>query len=109
SVALKDRVVRVAEFPIGIDYLKFSQASRKRAVRKEVRRLKWKYRRKKIILAVDRLDPTKGYLERLNAYQTLLKQSPELHGKVVMVMLAIPSRGDVGAYKKLKKAVDSKI
>lgn len=109
GVALKERAVRVADFPLGIDYLKFSRANKTRAVRKEVRRLRRKYRRYKTILTVDRLDPTKGFLERLDAYRTLLKQEPAMRGKVKMIMLAIPSRGDVEAYKKLKTDVEKRV
>lgn len=109
GIALKERAVRVAEFPIGIDYVKFSRANRTRAVRKEVRRLRRKYRGYKTVLTVDRLDPTKGFLERLNAYKTLLKQEPDMRGKVKMIMLAIPSRGDVEAYKQLKADVEKMV
>ncbi len=100
------RAIRVADFPIGIDYVKFKDAARKSSVIRESQKLKLKYRGKKIILTVDRLDPTKGFVERLKAYKSFLKEAPELHGKVVMVMLAVPSRGDIAAYKKLKASVE---
>src|SRR5690606_10979460 len=75
-------------------------------VKREAQKLKYRHRGKKIILTVDRLDPTKGFVERLKAYQTFLKQAPEIHGKVVMIMLAVPSRGSIDAYKKLKNDVE---
>lgn len=106
GIALEDRVVRVTDFPIGIDYDKFALSGRSRGVQKEVFRLKRKYLGKKIILTVDRMDPTKGFVERLKAYRRLLAQTPELHRKVIMVMLAVPSRSDVAAYQKLKKDVE---
>lgn len=106
GIAYRDRALRVADFPMGIDYVKFSSATLTRDVQTELRRLKRRYSGQKIILTVDRLDPTKGFMERLRAYQSFLNSSPELHGKVVMLMLAVPSRGEIDAYQVLKKRVE---
>jgi trehalose 6-phosphate synthase/phosphatase len=109
GVALKERAVRVADFPIGIDYVKFAAASREKEVQRELHAIQRKYKGKKIILTVDRLDPTKGFMERLDAYETFLTETPALHGKVVMLMLAVPSRGEVEAYRRLKVDVEAKV
>ncbi len=106
KLILPDRVVRVTDFPMGIDYNKFAKATKQRAVRTELLKLRAKYGRKKIILTVDRLDPTKGLVERLEAYREVLKNTPKLHGKVVMVMLAMPSRTEIPEYIALRKRVE---
>lgn len=106
KVTLPTRVIRVTNFPISIDYAKFSKASKLTAVRRERRRLGWKYRGRKVIVTVDRLDPTKGLVERLKAYQKLLKANPQLWNKVVLVMLAVPSRSEIDEYKTLKINVE---
>lgn len=107
TIALSDHVCRVSDFPMGIDYGKFQQAVRTRSVRAAVRRLTYRYRGKKVILSVDRLDPTKGLYERLQAYQQLLASNPGLRRKVVFVMLAVPSRTEIPAYQELKKRVEA--
>ncbi len=109
GVALKERAVRVADFPMGIDYVKFSSANRTREVQSELKTLQKEYKGKKIILTVDRLDPTKGFLQRLDAYETFLGDTPQLHGKVVMLMLAVPSRGEIDAYRDLKENVEKRV
>jgi trehalose 6-phosphate synthase/phosphatase len=109
KVVLPTRIVRVLDFPIGINYHKFAEASKSAAVSREVSRLRWKYRGKKVILTIDRLDPTKGLVERLKAYRTLLEENPTLHSKVIMVMQAMPSRTDVPEYQKLRLDVDELI
>lgn len=109
KVALPTRVVRVVDFPIGINYRKFAEAAQSTEVSLELSKLRWKYRGKKVILTIDRLDPTKGLVERLKAYKTLLAENPSLHRKVVMVMQAMPSRTDVPAYQKLRVDVDALI
>lgn len=106
KLIMADRVVRALDFPMGIDYKKFSQATKRRAVKQELRKLEEKYRGKKVILTVDRLDPSKGIRERVVAYQTLLRENPHLHKKVVMSMLAVPSRTEIAAYQKLKDDVE---
>jgi trehalose 6-phosphate synthase/phosphatase len=106
ELVLPDRVVRVTDFPMGIDYGKYMRATKQRAIKREVFRLRNKYRGKKVILMFDRLDPTKGMVERLKAYQELLRQQPKLRGKVVLVMIAAPSRTEVAAYRNLKKKVE---
>lgn len=109
KVALPTRVVRVLDFPIGINYRKFADASKSSAVSIEVNKLNWKYRGKKIILTIDRLDPTKGLVERLEAYRTLLAENPKVLRKVVLVMQAMPSRTDVPEYQKLRIDVENLI
>lgn len=109
KVALPTRVVRVLDFPIGINYRKFAEASKSAAVALELNKLNWKYRGKKVILTIDRLDPTKGLVERLQAYQTLLAENPAYRHKVTLVMQAMPSRTDVPEYQMLRLDVDDLI
>ena len=109
KVVLSTRVVRVLDFPIGINYRKFSEASQSTATKLELSKLRWKYRGKKVILTIVRLDPTKGLVVRLQAYKTLLAENPLLRKKVVMVMQAMPSRTDVPEYQKLRIDVDTLI
>ncbi len=106
KVVLPERVVRVTDFPIGINYRRFADASRSLEVDVEHQKLRWKYRGRKVILTIDRLDPSKGLVGRLKAYQTLLQENPKLHGKVVMIMQAMPSRTEIPAYQKLRKDVE---
>ncbi len=106
QVLFGERSVIVTDFPMGIDYEKFAKAARSRGVRKEARKYKRKYHGKRIILTVDRLDPTKGVDKRLEAYRDLLESQPKLHGRVVMVMVAVPSRTDIPAYQALAEKMD---
>lgn len=106
TVTVGKRTVRVSDFPMGIDYEKYAGAGRSKVVKQSVKNYRRQYRGKKVIVAVDRLDPSKGLLERLQAYRELLHRYPKLHGKVVFVMVAAPSRTDVPAYQRLAKRLD---
>lgn len=103
ELAIEDRTVRVADFPMGIDYEKYATATKSKAVKEAVRRYRKRYKKLKVIVAVDRLDPTKGLVERLKAYATLLERNPRLRGKVVFSMVAAPSRTDIPVYRQLSK------
>lgn len=104
-----DHLVRIAEFPMGIDYKKYASARKSREVKAAVKRYKKRYKGLKVIAAVDRVDPSKGLLERLSAYKLLLQQNPRLEGKVVFAMIAAPSRTDVPAYQRLSKKLSAAV
>jgi len=106
QVILPARTIRVTDFPMGIDYLKFAHAARLHRVRTERHSLERKYRGQKLILTVDRLDPAKGLIERLEAYEQLLVNGVHLRESVTMLMLVIPSREEVPEYQQLKQHIE---
>jgi trehalose 6-phosphate synthase/phosphatase len=97
--------VRLGVFPMGIDAADFSQ----RAGSPEVQALVDEHRRDgaQLLVGVDRLDYTKGIPRRLLAFEALLLRHPELHGKVRLVQVAVPSRERVEAYREFRQEVDS--
>jgi len=54
---------------------------------------------RKLILRVDRVEPSKNILRGLEAYRTLLTAHPEHRGRVQMLALLVPSRMEVGEYQ----------
>ncbi|GAA4390887.1 bifunctional alpha,alpha-trehalose-phosphate synthase (UDP-forming)/trehalose-phosphatase [Hymenobacter koreensis] len=106
-VEVGQRTVLVDSFPMGIDYDKYATT----AASGEARRLEQEYRQAigedvHVVLSIDRLDYTKGIAERLRAFELLLQTSPELLGKVTLLMLVVPSRDQVEQYKQLKEEID---
>ena len=63
----------------------------------------------KVILGVDRLDYTKGIVERLNAYERLLEEHPWHRERVTMVQIAAPSRTRIPSYVDLKRRVEATV
>lgn len=106
QVSVGERIVRVDSFPMGIDYALFSGAAQDRNVKGEKARYLKKLGKNRVILSVDRLDYTKGITQRLEAFSSFLGRNPEYRGKVTLVLVAVPSRTQVEAYKQLKKQVD---
>ena len=109
SVLLKDRVVVADAFPVSIDYQKFANAIKLPAVKMEIDNIRNHYKDEKIILSVDRLDYSKGILERLEAFDVFLAQNPHSHKKVRLLIVAVPSRVEVEAYKSLRDKIDQAV
>jgi len=101
-----DRKIQTDTFPIGIDYEKFTKTLTTKAVEKESDMISEHYKGMKIILSVDRLDYSKGILQRLEAYELFLSENPEYHKKIVLVMVAVPSRTEVETYKDLRDNIE---
>ena len=59
-----------------------------------------------IILGVDRLDYTKGLVNRFKAFEILLSAHPEYINNAVLLQVAVPSRTDVQEYQDLKDMID---
>lgn len=103
---VENRVVTVGSFPMGINFRKFEDATREDAVERERQELLALLGDRKIILSLDRLDYTKGILNRLNAYRAFLHDNPEWRGKIVLVLVVVPSRDVVTKYAELKTQIE---
>lgn len=109
TVQYKGRKIRVDSFPIGIDFKKFKQALSSDEVVSEKDALAKHYSGKKIILSVDRLDYSKGIMQRLEAFELLLSEKSDYHKKVVLLIVAVPSRTEVASYKDLRDQIEKNV
>lgn len=105
-ITMSDHTVQIGDFPMGIDYHKYSAAGKSKAVKTAVRKYRKRYNKLRVIVAVDRLDPSKGLEQRLEAYRTFLELEPRLRGKIVFSMVAAPSRTDIPEYQNLAKRLE---
>ena len=111
------REVVVNTFPMGIDFEKFQAVSKTHSeidksqygeIRKQLSSHR-EHTNGKLILSIDRLDYTKGILNRIEAFEIFLQRFPEYHEKIRLVMVIVPSRSEVSHYKQLKKKTDESI
>lgn len=108
-MSYKGRKIIADTFPIGIDYDKFTSLLDDKKVKDEIKLIKENYKDQKILVSVDRLDYTKGILQRLEAFELLLEEHTELHQKISLVMIAVPSRTGVETYKTLRDNIELSI
>ena len=115
KITLGIREIVVNTFPMGIDYEKFDVAakvqltkknSRRSELKKQIERHKKASKNSKLILSIDRLDYTKGVINRIKAFEMFLKSHPQYLEKVRLIMLTVPSRSNVPEYKQLKRDTD---
>ncbi len=100
------RTTRVLARPIGIDDCAVGRQARSRRTVQRVERLRQTLKEKTLILGVERMDYTKGILERIRAMERLFELKPELYGQVSLIQIAIPSRMKVQAYRRKKREID---
>jgi len=62
-----------------------------------------------LILSVERLDYTKGTLEKLEAYERLLEEHPELQGKVSLFTVCVPPAKEMTVYRKLQSQIEQAV
>ncbi|PKK93879.1 MAG: bifunctional alpha,alpha-trehalose-phosphate synthase (UDP-forming)/trehalose-phosphatase [Tenericutes bacterium HGW-Tenericutes-6] len=94
-----DRNIAVDAFPMGIDYTFFNEHPAQIKKQNDM----------KIILSVDRLDYTKGIVERLNAYQTFLEIYPKYRKKVKLHLIVAPSRAKLESYDRLHQMIEKRV
>lgn len=106
EIITNDRILKVDSFPMGIDYERYANAIELNEVRRNMALIRRRMGKYKLILSVDRLDYTKGIIQRLEAFEQFLDKYPEYQGKVSLIQVSAPSRTKVYYYQQLKKEVD---
>ncbi|QTX31997.1 trehalose-6-phosphate synthase [Aminithiophilus ramosus] len=96
----------VGALPISIDFAHFEALARSPKAVQTCEELRKAHRGRKIFLGVDRLDYTKGILQRLEAYGRLLEGQETLRESVVFIQILVPSREGVEAYSRLRDEIE---
>jgi alpha,alpha-trehalose-phosphate synthase [UDP-forming] len=108
-VSFAGRTVSVQAFPLGIPADYFAQLAGSSGVQARVRRIRAALNSPIVILGVDRLDYTKGILERVEGFERFLELNPAYHKRVAFVQIAVPSRTKVDDYARLKRQLDESV
>ena len=96
------RRVRLGVFPAEIDAPEFAAAAVRATRGPTVERLRRSLGGQSLILGVDRLDPTKGLVQRLAGYRRFLETEATWHRRVTFLQIAPVSRQDVASYQALR-------
>jgi trehalose 6-phosphate synthase/phosphatase len=117
SITIIDKTVyynnyetKIFSLPLGINYTSYAHHfNRNHILREKKRQLKNAHNVDTIILGIDRLDYTKGILNRLKAFEYFLEKHPEFRQHVVLIQIATPSRYEIEEYHKMKKNIDETV
>jgi trehalose 6-phosphate synthase/phosphatase len=105
-VRWKDRPVRLGVFPMSVDAAGFARRAAANDVLAKVAEFSGQGR---LLVGIDRLDYSKGIPRRLLAIERLLTLHPEWREKVRLIQVAVPSRDNVGAYRRFRREVESSV
>jgi trehalose 6-phosphate synthase len=109
EVHFEGRTSRVASFPLGIPVDYFEDLAASSRTQQKASRIRRGLRSEVVVLGVDRLDYTKGILERLLGFERFLERNPNYHRRVTLVLIAVPSRTKVTEYAALKRQLDEAV
>ncbi|MDD9903349.1 MAG: alpha,alpha-trehalose-phosphate synthase (UDP-forming) [Rhodospirillaceae bacterium] len=98
---------RVQHFPISIETENFTELAEEAEGSNHVRRLVQSMGDGKLILGVDRLDYSKGLINRFQAYEHLLREYPEHCRSATLMQIAPTSRGDVLQYQEIRQELET--
>jgi trehalose-6-phosphate synthase len=108
TISFRDKETLVESYPISIDWPDAAQVAAWPPVAECRRRVVERLNLPAdlcLAVGIDRLDYTKGILERLNAVERLLEKAPEWVGRFVFVQVAAPSRIALEEYRSLQERV----
>jgi trehalose 6-phosphate synthase/phosphatase len=109
TLQYQNRLIQVDLFPIGIDYKKFNNTANDPEVLRYKNEIEKNFDHKKIIFSVDRLDYTKGIMDRLNGFEFFLEQNTQRKENVIFILNVVPSRDEIQAYNERKGQLEEKI
>ena len=100
------RRVRVGAFPVEIEAPEFARTAEAAWHSEPVERLRRSLGERALVIGADRLDPTKGLLQRMAGYRRFLETHEEWLSRVTFLQIAAESRGEVSAYQDLRAALE---
>jgi trehalose 6-phosphate synthase len=104
EIGYEGRRIAVTAAPISVDPSEFDDLAQSEAVLAAERALVAR-RPEKLILRVDRTDPSKNVVRGFRAYELYLEAHPEMHRRVVLLTLLDPSRQDIPEYAEYVGAI----
>ena len=106
TIHVGDRSVHAGAYPIGIDYDAFADAAASPQAKAAFERMRVSAAGRRTIIGVDRLDYSKGLEERFLGYRRFLEDHESCKGKVFLLQIAPPSRGEVATYEVIRERLD---
>ena len=103
------RRVHLGAHPVGLDMQRVEALLSRADVQQQMATLREQLKGTRVLLSVERLDYTKGILERLQAFEHLLDQHPELIGKVSLVTICVPAAREMTIYRTLQNQIEQAV
>lgn len=108
-IEVHGRRIGLGAHPVGLDTERIDRALRH--PRTPIRRatIREEFAGKRLVLSVERLDYTKGTLEKIRAFGDLLDRQPQMRGKVSLVVVCVPAAKEMTVYDELQVQIEQAV
>ncbi|HEY0940952.1 MAG TPA: trehalose-6-phosphate synthase [Steroidobacter sp.] len=105
-ITVGNHSARCGVFPIGVDVDAIQKTVAASQRSEPVRRMVESLLGRKLVIGVDRLDYSKGLVERFAAYEQFLETFPHNCGRITYLQIAPLSRKDVTSYAEIRRKLE---
>tara|TARA_Y100001934_G_scaffold28804_1_gene31470 strand:- start:578 stop:2392 length:1815 start_codon:yes stop_codon:yes gene_type:complete len=109
EIKVNDRKIGLGAHPVGLDLNRVRNALADQSVKERMEILREELMDVRLILSVERLDFTKGIIEKLDAYERMLNEHPELKTKVTLMMVCVPAAAGMTIYEELLSQIEQTV
>ncbi|MGB1906522.1 MAG: alpha,alpha-trehalose-phosphate synthase (UDP-forming), partial [Spongiibacter sp.] len=106
---VNDRIIGLGAHPVGLDIQRVENVLGQPDAQQRMSTLRNELQGKRLVLSVERLDFTKGILEKLGAFERLLTDHGELREKVTLMMICVPAARGMTIYEELQVQIEQTV
>lgn len=106
TISVHGRRIGLGAHPVGLDLTRVAALVESPDCQALMQTLRQQLRGVRVVLSVERLDYTKGTLEKLLAFEALLEAHPELVGKVSLLSVCVPAAREMTIYDELLTQIE---
>ncbi|WP_456400460.1 alpha,alpha-trehalose-phosphate synthase (UDP-forming) [Persephonella sp.] len=100
EIKYEGRSIKIGVFPISIDFEYYNSNAEVSSYEN------FPYKNYRVVLGIDRLDYTKGLLQKIKSFRRFLEKYPQFHKKVILVQAIAPNIKKLPEYDELKKDLE---
>jgi len=101
------QTLRAAAYPIGVYPDEIAALAKDGESGRDVEIVKSTLHHRKLVMSVDRLDYSKGLVERFRAFERLIEHDSHQRNNVSFLQIAPPTRSDVDAYRDIRLQLEA--
>jgi len=105
TFTVEGRQTRIGAFPVSIETASYARLARNAARSPLAKEIGVSLDGLRLVLGVDRLDYSKGIIERINAFDRFLEVNPEWRSRVTLLQITPQSRSDIKDYAAIENEV----
>jgi len=106
TIECNGQKIRTGVYPVGIDVDELTAEAEHSRDNEQARQLKADLGERDLIIGADRLDYSKGLVQRFNAIEALLTDFEHRRQKTIFMQIASPSRSAIPEYDELRRQLE---